>query len=104
MGQRVDTALPMIVADELEIDWEDVRVVHAPPDPRYGNQVTGGSASISSAWRPLREAAASARQMLIGAAAAAWDVDPAACRARVDERFSARVMVDGYEAVYARLG
>ena len=81
MGQRVDTALPMIVADELEADWGQVRVEHAPLDRGYGDQVTGGSASVSSSWRLLRTAAATARTMLVTAAARIWGVEPGACHA-----------------------
>lgn len=81
MGQRVDTALPMVVADELEADWEQVRVEHAPLDRGYGDQVTGGSASVSSSWRLLRTAAATARTMLVTAAAGIWGVEPDACHA-----------------------
>ena len=85
MGQRVDTALPMIVADELEADWDGVRIEHGPLDPRFGSQQTGGSASISSSWFSMRAAAAAARTMLVRAAAATWGVDAAECRAEQGE-------------------
>ncbi len=81
MGQRVDTSLPMIIAEELEADWAAVRVEHAPPDPVYGDQETGGSRSINRSYSDLRAAGATARTMLVAAAAASWDVDPATCRA-----------------------
>lgn len=89
MGQGTYTAIPMLIAEELEVGLERVRVEHAPPDEAlYGNpalggiQATGGSTAIRAAWRPLREAGATARTMLVAAAAACWDVDPASCRAQ----------------------
>jgi len=86
MGQGVYTALPMLVAEELEADWNNVRVEAAPVDPaynhtQYGIQVTGGSTSTRSEWDRLRKAGATARMMLIAAAAQAWNIDPASCRA-----------------------
>ncbi|MEY3051671.1 MAG: hypothetical protein RLY31_1456, partial [Bacteroidota bacterium] len=78
-GQNVMTSMPMIVAEELDIDWRNVRVEMAPhdpakyPDARYG-QFTGGSRGIKSKWDPLRSAGAAARQMLREAAAQAWQV------------------------------
>lgn len=84
MGQGVSTALPMLLADELDVPWALVRVEQAGAGKEYYNsifpsQVTGGSTSVASAWMPLREAGARARAMLVGAAAAAWSVDPAEC-------------------------
>lgn len=81
MGQGVQTAIPMIVADELEADWSRIRFEQAPADSAYGDQVTGGSVSISSSYGTLRMAGAAARTMLIAAAAQIWNVDPAECRA-----------------------
>jgi isoquinoline 1-oxidoreductase subunit beta len=86
MGQGVYTALPMLVAEELEADWNNVRVEAAPVDPaynhtQYGTQVTGGSTSTWSEWDRLRQAGATARMMLIAAAAQSWNIDPASCRA-----------------------
>src|SRR5437867_3093164 len=86
MGQGVYTALPMLVAEELDADWTQVRVEAAPVDPAYnhtqfGIQVTGGSTSTWSEWERLRQAGATARAMLIAAAAETWKVDPATCRA-----------------------
>jgi len=85
MGQGVSTALPMLVAEELDADWERVRFEFAPANGAYRNplsfgQVTGGSTSVMAAWTPLRTAGARARAMLVTAAAAAWGVDPAECR------------------------
>jgi isoquinoline 1-oxidoreductase beta subunit len=76
MGQGVDTALPMLVAEELDADWQRVRVERAVLDQRYdyGSMATVASASIQSMWIELRRAGAAARQMLMGAAAEAWDV------------------------------
>ncbi len=81
MGQGVRTALPMIVAEELEADWSRVRIRQADADPKYGDQGTGGSESMSGMWRPLRKAGAQGREMLIAAAAARWGVPAAECRA-----------------------
>jgi len=76
MGQGVRTALPMIVADELDADWSRVRVVQADAHPdKYGRMMTVGSTSVrGGAWMPLRRAGASAREMLVAAAAARWNV------------------------------
>jgi isoquinoline 1-oxidoreductase beta subunit len=75
IGQNVRTSMPMIVADELEIDWENVLVEQAPLNTNlYSWQVAGGSRSISSSWQNLRMAGATARQMLKEAAAKAWQV------------------------------
>ncbi len=86
MGQDVYTSLAMLVAEELSVDPRRVTVVHAPADPVYvntmiGAQITGGSTSIREAWEPLRKAGATARIMLINAAAARWGVPAADCRA-----------------------
>jgi isoquinoline 1-oxidoreductase subunit beta len=85
MGQGVSTALPMLVAEELDADWATVRFQFAPANQAYNNplslgQLTGGSTSVRAAYRPLREAAGKARVMLIGAAAALWGVPAAECR------------------------
>ncbi|BDU76571.1 xanthine dehydrogenase family protein molybdopterin-binding subunit [Mesoterricola sediminis] len=80
MGQGVRTALPMIVADELGVDWERVDLAQAEPGPDFRHLGTGGSMSIQASWMPLRRAAAAAREMLVQAAAQAWGVAPATCR------------------------
>ena len=82
MGQGVRTSLAMVVADELEAEWEMMRVVQAPGDEaRYGNQDTDGSRSMRHWFEPLRRCAAAARQMLEQAAAAQWQVPLAECKA-----------------------
>ncbi len=86
MGQGVYTALPMLLAEELEIDLAKIKVVAAPVGDAYinvanGGQITGTSNSVQDAWEKLRTAGAQARIMLIAAAAARWRVDPAECRA-----------------------
>lgn len=81
MGQGVYTGLSMLLAEELDVDFSNVRVEQAPLDPAYGYQLTGGSSSVRNSWKPLREAGAAARQMLIAAAAARWDTSPDQCRA-----------------------
>ncbi len=78
MGQDVRTSLPMIVAEEMDADWANVRIRQAHFDPKFGRQGTGGSSSIRTLWTPLREAGATARAMFVGAAAAKWGVDAAA--------------------------
>lgn len=81
VGQGVSTALPLLVAEELDADWTRVHVAYAPIDPaRYGNQDTGGSYSVRGSWKPLRRAGAAARAMLLAAGAARWGVDVATCR------------------------
>jgi isoquinoline 1-oxidoreductase beta subunit len=85
MGQGVYTSIPMILAEELDADLAQVTLEHAPPnDKLYGNpvfglQVTGNSNSIRAFWKPLRNAGASARAMLVQAAAQEWQVEPASC-------------------------
>ncbi len=81
MGQGVRTAIPMLVAEELEADWKSVRFAQARPDPKYGDMSTGGSQSMRSLNEPLRIAGAQARAMLITAAAQTWGVDRAGCHA-----------------------
>jgi isoquinoline 1-oxidoreductase subunit beta len=76
MGQGVRTSFPMIVAEELDADWSMVRVEQAPTDDKYGRLNTFGSRSIVSMWDILRQSGATARAMLVAAAAQTWDVDP----------------------------
>jgi len=86
MGQGVYTALPMLLAEELEIDVDVIRIEAAPVGDAYinpgnGGQVTGTSNSVQDAWDKLRMAGATARTLLISAAAKRWGVDPAQCHA-----------------------
>ena len=92
MGQGTYTSIPMLIAEELEVDLKQVRLEHAPPNEKlYGNpliggiQATGNSNAIRAAWQPLRQAGATARTMLIAVAAKRWKVDPATCRAQSGE-------------------
>jgi isoquinoline 1-oxidoreductase beta subunit len=82
MGQGVMTALPMILAEELSVDWKKVKVEQAPTDPKIYDHGTGGSGSVSGSWLPLRRAGAAAREMLISAAAAHWNVNRDTCKAQ----------------------
>ncbi|MEZ5317679.1 MAG: molybdopterin cofactor-binding domain-containing protein [Vicinamibacterales bacterium] len=82
MGQGTVTSLAMLLAEELECDWSAIRTEFPGVDPKYGrSQGVYGSSSIRGSWNPLREAGAEARERLIAAAAARWNVAPSACRA-----------------------
>lgn len=86
MGQGVYTSLPMILADELEADWKQLRIQPAPAqdeykDPGFGMQLTGGSTSVRHMFEPLRKAAAAAREMLVTAAAKEWGISVSECEA-----------------------
>jgi isoquinoline 1-oxidoreductase beta subunit len=92
MGQGTYTSIPMLIAEELEVDLKQVRLEHAPPNEKlYGNpllggiQATGNSNAVRAAWQPLRQAGAAARIMLVAAAAKRWNVDPGSCRAEKGE-------------------
>ncbi len=76
IGQNIKTSMPMIVAEELDVAWEDVIVKQAPLSKSFTRQVAGGSGSIRSSWTILRTAGAAARQLMINTAAQQWDVDP----------------------------
>ena len=81
MGTGIRTALPMVAADELDVEWGKVRMEQALGDKKYGSQDTDGSNSIRSFYDPLRIAGATARAMLVGAAAAKWGVPASECKA-----------------------
>jgi isoquinoline 1-oxidoreductase beta subunit len=87
MGQGMYTSMPMLIAEELEVGLDQLELEHAPPDdklyanPLVGFQMTGASSSVKMLYQPLRKAGATARLMLIAAAAQRWNVDPASCRA-----------------------
>ena len=85
MGQGTYTAMPMLLAEELDVDMEQVTVEAAPPgaayfNPATGFQATGGSTSVRAMWTPLRRAGATARAMLVAAAAKEWGIDASSCR------------------------
>jgi len=91
MGQGVYTSIPMLIAEELEVPLDTVTLDHAPPDeklftdPLLGGQLTGGSTSIRYAWEPMRRAGATARTLLVSAAAQQWQVDAASCHAQAGQ-------------------
>jgi len=85
MGQGVMTSMPMLVAEELDVEWSKIKTEWTPADPKYGNpnfgglQLTAGSNSVRGMWKILREAGATARAMLVTAAAQTWSVPEAQC-------------------------
>jgi len=87
MGQGTYTSIPMLIAEELEIDIDKVKLEHAPADekryghPLFGVQLTGASSSMRGAWMPMRKSGATARSMLVSAAAQSWDVPADSCKA-----------------------
>jgi isoquinoline 1-oxidoreductase beta subunit len=91
MGQGTYTSIPMLIAEELEVDLKTVRVEHAPPNdklymnPLLGIQATGNSNAIRGAFEPMRRAGATARVLLVQAAALRWRVDAASCHAERGE-------------------
>ena len=103
MGQGTYTSMPMLVAEELEVDLKAVNVELAPANPVYinallGGQLTGGSTSVRDAWDGLRVAGAQARMMLISAAAAEWKIPESDCRAenpwcRRTDRIQTRISI-----------
>jgi isoquinoline 1-oxidoreductase subunit beta len=82
MGQGIMTALPMILAEELCLDWKNVTIEQAPTNPKIYDHGTGGSGSVGGSWLPLRQAGAAAREMLIAAAAKKWEVGTDTCKAQ----------------------
>src|SRR5712675_839003 len=91
MGQGTYTSIPMLIAEELDVSLKQVWLEHAPPNeklyanPLLGVQATGNSNAMRGAWKPLREAGATARTMLVAAAAERWSVDAKSCRAQNGE-------------------
>jgi isoquinoline 1-oxidoreductase beta subunit len=106
MGQGMYTSMPMLIAEELEVSLDQVQVEHAPPsdklyaNPIFGFQATGGSTSVMGFYEPLRKAGATARTMLVAAAAQSWGVEPASCRA---EKGSVRHPATGRTLTYGAL-
>jgi isoquinoline 1-oxidoreductase beta subunit len=80
MGQGIRTTIAMLIAEELDVEWSSVRIEQSPTDSRYGDQLTGGSVSLSTYYSGMRLAGAVARQMLVEAAVGILDVDPARCK------------------------
>ncbi|WP_103863915.1 xanthine dehydrogenase family protein molybdopterin-binding subunit [Aquimarina sp. I32.4] len=81
IGQGVKTAMPMLIAEELDVSWDKVHVVQGALDTKnFTRQVAGGSQSLRHGWEPLRQTGATARQMLINAAATIWKVNPKECK------------------------
>src|SRR6202158_3219725 len=110
MGQGVYTSIAMILAEELDADLKQVTLQHAPPNdklygnPTFGLQVTGNSNSIRAFWKPLRNAGAAARAMLVQAAAQQWQAEPASCttaNAEVTHKESGRKLSYGALAAAA---
>jgi len=79
LGQGALNLLPMMIAEELDVDWKAVRIVRSGVGPQYGGQITGGSSATPSNWEPMRRIGAAARQMLIAAAAQTWGVPAEEC-------------------------
>lgn len=99
MGTGIRTSLPQIMADELGADWSKVKIVQAEGDEeKYGNQNTDGSFSVRMFFEPMRKAGATARHMLIAAAAKDWGIDPAQCDTR-----DGKVIGDGKEIAFGEL-
>lgn len=79
LGQGTLNLLPMMIAEELDVDWKSVKVVRAGVSPKYGGQITGGSSATPTNWEPMRRVGGAMRQMLIAAAAETWSVSPEEC-------------------------
>lgn len=105
MGQGTYTSIPMLIAEELEVDMDKIALRHAPPNPKvygapFGDQFTGGSTTIRLMWEPMRQTGAAARMVLIQAAADQWQVAPDSCHAEHGEVVHA---ASGRRIKYGRL-
>lgn len=100
MGQGVMTSMPVLVAEELDADWNKIIVKQAPVDPVYGWQGTGGSKSVRNGWDQLRKAGASARTMLVAAAAKIWGISQDSCQTKDSHVIN---LVTGVKLSYAEL-
>ena len=100
MGQGIRTCLPQIIADEMDADWDRIELIQALGDEKYGDQNTDGSTSIRNQFDLLRTAGATAREMMIAAAASLWDVPPAEC---VTREHAVHHEASGKSAVFGEL-
>jgi isoquinoline 1-oxidoreductase beta subunit len=101
IGQGIKTMLPMLIADEMDADWSQVRITQADSDARkYGFQIAGGSFATPMNWIPMRQVGAATRQMLIGAAAAKWGVEPAGLKTELGKVIE---ISSGRSATYGEL-
>jgi len=79
LGQGTLNLLPMLIAEELDVEWKAVKVIRSGVGPKFGMQITGGSSATPMGWEPMRQIGAAARSMLVTAAAKSWGVAPEEC-------------------------